>query len=91
MAPREPSSSPPPQVPDPDFAARGERLAAEGRAITDDLTARLADALLAVLADPEELAALDARSARDAVDYLVRLGRLGRAEGDALIARAGRG
>ncbi len=72
------------------FAAEGARLAARGRAIEDEVTTVLADALAAVLADPGELAALHPASARDAVDYLVRVGRMTREEGDAVVRRAGR-
>ncbi len=84
MPPREPPS---PAA----FAAEGAELAGRGRAITDEATALLADALAAVLADEDELAALHPASARDAVEFLVRLGRMTRAQGEAVVRRAGGG
>ncbi|HEY0778194.1 MAG TPA: hypothetical protein VGD56_09535 [Gemmatirosa sp.] len=88
-----PDPSPSPgSVPEPSpesFAAEGERLAARGRAIEEEMTAVLADAFAAVLADPAELAALHPASARDAVDFLVRVGRMTRDEGEAVVRRAG--
>lgn len=84
MPPREPPS---PAA----FAAEGARLAAAGRAISEEATTLLADAFAAVLADEDELAVLHPASARDAVEFLVRLGRMTREEGEAVVRRAGRG
>ncbi len=60
------------------LAAEGARLAARGKAISDEMTALLADAFVALLADEAELARLHPASVRDVVDYLVRCGRLTR-------------
>ncbi len=85
MPTREPSFDPTSDA----HAAEGARLAAEGRAIADEARALLADALAAVLADEAEVAALHPASARDAVEFLVRVGRMARAEGEAVVRRAG--
>ncbi len=87
MPPREPSDP----LAAEEARAEGARLAAEGRAIADEATTVLADALAAVLADEAEVAALHPASARDAVEYLVRLGRMTREEGEAVRRRAGGG
>ena len=79
----------PPEPSEPSrYVAEGARLAAEGAAIEAEVREVLADALLAVLGDPAELARLHPASARDAVDYLVRRGRMTAEEGEAVVRRA---